>query len=346
MISFPSLKPFGERGNSSHKQRMIEVRGVCKSFRIFEKAPGLKASLRSLFRRRSFDRHALVDVSLKVAPGEIVGLIGANGAGKTTLIKILAGILEPSGGFAQVLGFTPFERKNEFRRQIALIMGQKMQLGWDLPAADCFLLLREIYDIDKRRCAERIDELSEALDVKRLLNVPIRRLSLGERMKMELMAALLHDPKVIFLDEPTIGLDIGAQHAIREFLKRYRARQKPAIILTSHYMEDIKALCERIVIMREGRFVYDGGLSEVLNQHTDHKVVTVHLDLDRPYDLTQGGLEIIAAEGAVVKIRAPRDHVTGTVARALETLPVVDLAIEEQEIGSIIERLMRRERAA
>lgn len=325
---------------------MIEVRGVGKKFRVFEKAPGLKASLVSLFRRRSFDRHALVDVSLDVAPGEIVGLVGANGAGKTTLVKILSGIIEPSTGYAKVLGFTPHERRDEFRRQIALIMGQKAQLWWDLPAADCFLLLREIYAIEKRRCAERIEELSEALEVKSLLNVPIRRLSLGERMKMELMAALLHEPKVIFLDEPTIGLDIGAQHAIRDFLKRYRARQKPAIILTSHYMEDIKALCERIVIIREGRFVYDGSLSEVLNKHTDHKVVTVHIDLDRPCDLTRTGLDILSSEGGVVKLKAPRDAVTAVVQRALERLPVIDLAIEEQDLGSIIERLMRREQSA
>jgi len=289
---------------------------------------------------------AVREVSFSLVRGEILGFLGPNGAGKTTLMKMLTGIIEPSSGNAKVLGYEPSRRSRALRKQIALVMGQKTQLWWDIPAFDSFQLLQRYYEIPDRDFKQRVDTLGSLLGVSKLFHVHLRKLSLGERMKMELMAALLHEPKVIFLDEPTIGLDIGAQHAIRDFLKRYRARQKPAIILTSHYMEDIKALCERIVIIREGRFVYDGSLSEVLNKHTDHKVVTVHIDLDRPCDLTTAGLEVLSAEGGVVKLKAPRDSVTAVVQGALERLPVIDLAIEEQDLGSIVERLMRRERAA
>ena len=226
---------------------MIRTRKLTKTFHVHEKEPGLKGSLRSLFRRKRIARHALVDVDLEVAPGEIVGLIGENGAGKTTLVKMLAGIIHPTSGEAEVLGEVPWKRANEFRRQIALVMGQKAQLWWDLPAADCFLLLREIYRIPEAAYQERLHTLAEMLDVGQHLKVQLRRLSLGERMKMELIAALLHQPRVVFLDEPTIGLDLSAQRAIRSFLLTYREQHQPAMLLTSHYMEDIERLCKRIV---------------------------------------------------------------------------------------------------
>ncbi len=217
-------------------------------------------------------------VSLKVSPGEIVGLVGANGAGKTTLVKILAGIVHPTSGEARVLGHVPWERHNDFRKQIALVMGQKAQLWWDLPAEDCFLLLKEIYRIPEKRYREKLDSLVYSLGVQGQLNTQIRRLSLGERMKMELIATLLHDPKVVFLDEPTIGLDLTAQRAIRDFILKYSQEHQPAVILTSHYMEDIERLCKRIIIMREGEFVYDGPLAKISGHLALHKVVTAKLN--------------------------------------------------------------------
>lgn len=246
---------------------MIEVSNLSKVFKAFRKEPGLMGSLKSLVKRDYREKHALRGVSLKIAPGEIVGLVGANGAGKTTLVKILAGIIHPSAGTARVLGFDPWKRQNDFKRQIALVMGQKAQLWWDLPASDCFILLREIYQIPKPDFDRRLAQLTSALRVGDELKTPIRQLSLGERMKMELIATLLHEPKVVFLDEPTIGLDITAQRAIREFLLDYRRTHKPAMILTSHYMEDIRQMCERMIIIRDGQFVYDGSLAEILNHH-------------------------------------------------------------------------------
>ena len=222
---------------------MIQANSIKKIYQIHEKEAGFKASLRSLFNRKWKDKVALNGVSLEVNEGEILGLVGANGAGKTTLVKILAGIIHPTEGEASILGFRPWERQNEFRRQIALIMGQKASLWWDLPAGDCFLLLKEIYQLSDSQFKESLDELSTALGVTDQLKTQIRRLSLGERMKMELMAALLHRPRVVFLDEPTIGLDLTAQKAIRNFLLDYRTRYRPAMILTSHYMEDIERRC-------------------------------------------------------------------------------------------------------
>jgi len=246
---------------------MIHVQNLTKTFRVHRKEPGLMGSLRSLFRRQWIDKHALKGVSLEVNAGEIVGLVGANGAGKTTLVKTLAGIIHPTAGDAQILGYTPWERRNEFRRQIALIMGQKAQLWWDLPADDCFLLLQEIYRLPDKEFRRNLDYLVEALGVTDQLNIQIRRLSLGERMKMELVAALLHQPKIVFLDEPTIGLDLTAQRAIRNFILEYRREHQPAMILTSHYMEDIERLCERIVIINEGEFQDCARVREAQSHH-------------------------------------------------------------------------------
>jgi ABC-2 type transport system ATP-binding protein len=219
---------------------MIEVDRLAKTFRVAKKAPGFVGSLKSLVRRETVAKEAVKGVSFRVDEGEIVGLVGANGAGKTTLVKMLAGIIHPTSGEARVLGFRPWERDDRFRRQISLIMGQKAQLWWDLPAADCFLLLKEIYRVPDETYEANLDQLSTMLEVKDELRVQIRRLSLGERMKMELIAALLHGPRAVFLDEPTIGLDLTAQRAVRDFLLAYRERHRPAMIVTSHYMEDIE----------------------------------------------------------------------------------------------------------
>ncbi|HUR46501.1 MAG TPA: ATP-binding cassette domain-containing protein [Candidatus Saccharimonadales bacterium] len=327
---------------------MIQVGNLSKTFRVHHKEPGLKASILSLVHRQFVEKIAVRNVSFQVNEGEIVGLVGANGAGKTTIVKMLAGIIHPTGGTATVLGFTPWERANQFRQQIALIMGQKAQLWWDLPAADCFLLLKDIYQIPSDRFRTTLDHLTEELEVKDQMNVQIRRLSLGERMKMELIAALLHSPKVVFLDEPTIGLDLTAQRAIREFLLRYREENRPAMILTSHYMEDIERLCRRIIILREGEIVFDGSLEEVVAGYADHKIVTAHLRKSANLAETNGaspGLELLGTVEEItrdfVRIRVERSRVAEVAAELLRRLPVVDLAIEEPEIGTVIERIQR-----
>jgi ABC-2 type transport system ATP-binding protein len=323
---------------------MIEVEKLSKTFSVHKKAPGLAGSLRSLVWREYVEKRAVRDVSFSVGKGEIVGLVGANGAGKTTIVKMLAGIIYPTSGRASVLGYTPWERDNRFRRQIALIMGQKAQLWWDLPAADCFLLLKEIYQIPEQNYRSSLDYLTTALEVKEQLNIQIRRLSLGERMKMELIAALLHSPRIVYLDEPTIGLDLTAQRSIREFLLRYREEHRPAMILTSHYMDDIESLCQRIIILREGEIVFDGGLADVVAKYADHKILKVHLRSPA----TSTNLSNLAAYGEVetstndlLRLRVSQGRVAEAAAELLRLLPVSDLAIEEIEIGTVIERIQR-----
>ena len=324
---------------------MIEVRSLSKTFHVHRKAPGLWGSVRSLVVRDRVAKHAVREVSFSVGAGEIIGLIGANGAGKTTLVKMLAGIIHPTSGDASVLGLRPWERDNAFRRQVALIMGQKAQLWWDLPAADCFLLLKEIYRIPDARYRETLDYLTEVLDARDELTIQIRRLSLGERMKMELIASLLHTPRVVFLDEPTIGLDLTAQRAIRDFIVNYRRDHQPAMILTSHYMEDIEQLCERIVILSEGRIVFDGLLRDVVERFARHKVITAHLQSssrqaeldDRIAQLGQ----VLEFNEHVVRLQVAREDVARASNALLERYAVADLAIEEEQVATIIEQIMQ-----
>jgi ABC-2 type transport system ATP-binding protein len=323
---------------------MIEAHGLSKTFTVHRKDPGLWGSVKSLFRREKVHKHAVRDATFRIDEGEIVGLVGANGAGKTTLVKMLAGIIHPTRGDARVLGFRPWERDNRFRRQIALIMGQKAQLWWDLPAADSFLLLKEIYGIPDDRYRANLDYLARVLDVAKELTIQVRRLSLGERMKMELIAALLHGPRVVYLDEPTIGLDLTAQKAIRDFILAYREQNRPAMILTSHYMEDIERLCRRLLILREGEIVYDGSLAGVVEKYADHKVVTAHLRKTNG-TVTRDGLEALgqvdACDDLTIRLRVPRGRVAEAAAELLRRYPVADLAIEEVEIGTIIEKIQR-----
>lgn len=302
---------------------MIEVKNLKKTFVSPVKEPGLVGSIKSLFAREYKSKDALKSVSLTIQQGEIVGLIGANGAGKTTLVKILAGIMHPTSGEASVLGHKPWERNNEYRRQMSLIMGQKAQVWWDLPALDSFLLLKEIYGISDEQYRKNIDFLSDTLQIKDQLKTQVRRLSLGERMKVELMAALLHNPRVIFLDEPTIGLDISAQKAVREFMKNYQREFRPITILTSHYMEDIKELCPRIVIIKEGEFVYDGSLSNVQKMLGDEKVLNV------------------TTESESFKLNVPRSELSKKTQEVLEQHNVLDLNIHDPSIEDIIESIMK-----
>jgi ABC-2 type transport system ATP-binding protein len=302
---------------------MIRIEKLRKTFVSHVKEPGLVGSVKSLFKRNFQIRDALKSLDLTIEQGEIVGLIGANGAGKTTLVKILAGIVHPTSGDATVLGYRPWERDNGYRSQMSLIMGQKAQVWWDLPALDSFLLLKEIYRIDEATYKKNVQFLAETLMIKDQLKIQVRKLSLGERMKVELMAALLHQPKVIFLDEPTIGLDISAQKAVREFMKNYQREFKPITILTSHYMEDIKELCPRIVIMKEGEFVYDGSLSNVQRMLGDEKVLSV------------------TTAKETLKLHVARSELAVKTQEILRTHEVLDLNIHDPSIENIIESIMK-----
>ena len=322
---------------------MIEVEHLRKTFRVPRKQPGLLGSLRSLFRRETVEVRAVEDVSFRVGEGEIVGLLGANGAGKTTIVKMLAGIVHPTGGSARVLGFDPWQRDDRFRAQIALVMGQKAQLWWDLPAADSFLLLKEIYQVPDDRYRETLGELTSVLGVSDEVRTPVRKLSLGERMKMELIAALLHRPRVVFLDEPTIGLDVNAQRAVREFLLAYRERHRPAVLLTSHSMEDIERLCKRVLIVKEGRLVFDGALDDVVARYAHDKLLTVKLDAAAGVVVDAAALasvgEVVEATAATVRVRVPRARTAAAAGELLARLPVADLAIEEDDVASIVGRI-------
>src|SRR5216110_1592453 len=256
---------------------VIEVQGLTKSFRTYKKKPGLGGALKGLFHREHQITLAVKDVSFSIEEGELVGFLGPNGAGKTTTLKMLSGLLYPTSGSAKVLGYVPWERKDGYRRQFALLLGQKNQLWWDLPARESLELNARIYGIPKEKFEKTVDELTALLAVRDKLNIMVRELSLGERMKMELIAALLHEPKILFLDEPTIGLDVISQKTVREFLREHNSRRKTTILLTSHYMTDIQELCQRVIIIDKGTIFFDGALSQVLDRFADFKIVTIHL---------------------------------------------------------------------
>lgn len=304
---------------------MIHVKNLSKTFTVNEKEPGLKGSFKSLFKRKIITKYALNNINFDIHEGEIVGLIGANGAGKTTLSKILSGIIHPSSGEISVLGTDPWKREISFRKKMSLIMGQKASLWWDLPALDCYLLLKEIYQINDEDYHTRLNFLAETLGIKDQLKVQIRRLSLGERMKVELIAALLHNPQVVFLDEPTIGLDLTAQKAVRKFLLDYRRQFNPCMILTSHYMEDIEELCERIIILKEGSIVYDGPLKDIIAKYANEKQIILTL-----------------MNGDIIKERAPRDGIGERISALLKSHDVLDMSVTEIEISEIIEKILRQ----
>ena len=265
-------------GDALGEPSLIAVTGLAKDYRVYDKPEGLLASVTGLFHRTSRLVEALKGVSLTVGRGEFVALLGPNGAGKTTFLKLLSGIITPTRGTARVLGHVPWERADDFRRRFALVMGQRNQLWWDLPAAESFRLHKEIYRIDTPRFERTRDELVDLLGVRPLLLQPVRELSLGERMKLELVAALLHEPEVLFLDEPTIGLDVVAQHTLHTFLSHVQTERQMTVVLTTHYMKDVAALCERVVVITHGDILYDGSLGDIVDRFTTHKIVTLDLD--------------------------------------------------------------------
>ena len=323
---------------------VIEVQKLTKTYRTYQKQPGFLGALKGLVHREYEEVHAARDVSFQVEEGELVGFLGPNGAGKTTTLKMLAGLLYPSSGTASVLGYTPWERHDGYRRQFALLLGQKNQLWWDLPARESLELNAKIYDIERRDMEETVTELTELLDVKDKLSVMVRELSLGERMKMELIAALLHGPKVLLLDEPTIGLDVLSQKKVREFLRHHNRSRKTTIILTSHYMADIEELCERVVIIDRGTIFFDGRLSEVIDRFADFKLITIECaDTACPNtELLRGLGEVVEESPARIQLKVKRDRVVPVCKQLFDQLPIKDIDIEDVPIEDIIGRIFNR----
>jgi ABC-2 type transport system ATP-binding protein len=317
----------------------ITVQELTKTFKVPEREAGFASALRSFVRRKYTAIQAVQQVSFRIGRGEIVGFLGPNGAGKTTTLKMLSGLLHPTSGQARVLGFTPWELKSDYLRCMTLVMGQRNRLSWDIPAADSFLLNQAIYRISDEDYKATLKELDELLELSPILRKPVRNLSLGERMKCELAAGLLHRPKVLFLDEPTIGLDITAQARIREFLREYNRRTGASILLTSHYMADVTALCERIIIIHHGQLKYDGGISELSHRIAPYKLIGVALGEVRECDLSCYGTLVNTENGDGKQyIQVKADEVTTITAQILQDLPVHDLTIEDPPIEDVIER--------
>src|SRR5688572_21235004 len=317
----------------------IAVRELSKSYRVGVKEPGLRGVLKHLLQRKHRDIHAVQGVSFALEPGEIVGFLGANGAGKTTTLKMLTGLIRPSSGHASVDGHVPFERKRAFLSSITLVMGQKQQLIWDLPALDSLRVNAAVYDIAPREAQARIGELAEMLDVAEQLNQPVRKLSLGERMKCELLAALLHRPKILLLDEPTLGLDVNAQEAMRRFLREYNQRHGATVLLTSHYMADIQALCPRVLLIHEGRLIYDGSLSGLVERFAPYREVRLDLAEAVSLEVLRRYGEVETLEGLRAVLIVERTRLTETVARVLAELKPRDLGISDPPVERVVGRL-------
>ncbi len=322
----------------------IEIKSLAKSYRIYQKKEGLRAAVSGLFRREYRLVEAVKGIDLTVEQGEFVAFLGPNGAGKTTTLKLLSGVINPTAGTARVLGFVPWRRENAYRRRFALVMGQKNQLWWDLPAAESFRLHQHIYRLEPENFRRTLDELTELLEVGNLLNQPVRELSLGERMKMELIAALLHSPEVLFLDEPTIGLDVVAQHNIQVFLREYQQRRKVTILLTSHYMKDVAALCRRVVIIAMGRIIYDGSLSGIVNGFSSHKVISLELaNGEMPGGFERYG-EVISIEPPKIKLRVERTKVPDVLGNILAAHSVADVSVEDPPLEEVIAEVFTSQR--
>jgi ABC-2 type transport system ATP-binding protein len=315
---------------------------LCKYYQVHQKEPGLVGSLRSFVRRKYHDVKAVDDLSFAIDAGEIVGFLGPNGAGKTTTLKVLSGLLYPTSGSVSVLGFTPSERRDAYLRQITLVMGQKQQLNWDLPAIETFLVNAAIYEIPDAQYKETLDELTELLELAPLLKKQVRKLSLGERMKCEIAAALLHRPQILFLDEPTIGLDVTMQTKIRQFIAEYNQRHKATVILTSHYMADVTALCQRVIVIDHGKLLYDGDLRALAEKIAPHKLIRIEFSHSlNGHRLEEYG-EVIKTRGQRAELLVPRDATPNVAARMLAELPISDVTIEEPPIEQVITRVFEQ----
>ena len=315
----------------------IEVRDLRKTYTVSERQAGVRAALVGLVRRRGHEVRAVDGISFDVTPGEIVGFLGPNGAGKTTTLKMLAGLLYPSDGTVSVLGHSPSRREKAFLRRITLVMGQRNQLWWDIPAIDSFELNRAIYRVPVDEYRRTLNELTELLDLGALLGKPVRTLSLGERMKCEVAAALLHRPSVLFLDEPTIGLDVTMQRRIRLFVQEYNRRHAATVLLSSHYMADVEALCRRVIVIHHGRLLFDGDLSELVRRFSPHRTIVVDLD-GVAADLSRYG-EVVQREDGQMALRVAKAETAAVTARLLADLPIADLTVEDAPIEDVIEQV-------
>lgn len=314
----------------------IRAEHLCKFYPVALKEPGFVGTVRHFLKRKYRQVEAVKGVSFRIEPGEIVGFLGPNGAGKTTTLKLLSGLIYPSAGWLEVAGHQPFKREHTFLRKITLVMGNKQQLIWDLPAADSFRVNAAVYEIPEGEFKKRVAVLSEMLLLEGKLNQPVRKLSLGERMKAELLAALLHRPQVLFLDEPTLGLDVNAQGAVREFLLEYNRRYRATILLTSHYMADITALCERVLMIHQGGLIYDGELSGLLERFAPYR--EVHIQLGKPIEKDRLELfgEVRELDGREARLLVRREDLVNRVSRMLHELPIDDLEVREPAIEEVI----------
>jgi ABC-2 type transport system ATP-binding protein len=323
---------------------IIEADGLTKIYRVSQKKDGFLGALRGIFQREYKEVRAVDSVGFTIEPGEMVAFLGPNGAGKTTTLKMLSGLIYPTAGTAQVLGYVPWKRDDAFRRQFSLVMGQKNQLWWDLPAADSFQLHQEIYSLTPQDFRHTLGELTELFGVNSLVRQPVRELSLGERMKMELIAALLHRPKLLLLDEPTIGLDVVAQATIQKCLRDYNASQGVTMLLTSHYMRDVEALCSRVLVISHGRLVYDGPLVGITEQFSRAKVVKLQFDGEEtPAELDQFG-EVVAREGPIAELRVERGQLAETLNGILDHFTVIDVSVQDPPLDQVIAHVFEEAR--
>src|SRR5436853_3881132 len=317
---------------------MIETSGLTKVYRTYRKERGLWGSIKGLVKRRYDETRAADHVSFNIEEGEFVGFLGPNGAGKTTVLKMLSGLLNPTSGEARVLGFVPWERRNEMKRQFSLLMGQKNALWWDLPAQESLELNRAIYGIDRKHFTRVVNGLAELLEVTDKMTVMVRELSVGERMKMELISALIHEPRVLFLDEPTIGLDVVSQKRVRDFLRIYNEQHRIVTLLTSHYMQDIEALCERVIVIDHGQIFFDGPLTEIVDRFSGYKILSLTFEKEATRDLSRFG-EVTEQTPVSVQLKVPRAKVTETCRRLLEACDVSDINVQEVPVEEVIRQL-------
>ncbi len=316
----------------------IEAHDLTKVYRTYRKERGLWGSIKGLVRRRHDETRAADKVSFRIDEGEFVGFLGPNGAGKTTVLKMLSGLLNPTSGDARVLGFVPWERRNEMKRQFSLLMGQKNALWWDLPAQESLELNRAIYGIDRARFNKVVGGLSELLEVQDKMNVMVRELSLGERMKMELISALIHEPRVLFLDEPTIGLDVVSQKRVREFLRIYNEEHRIVTMLTSHYMQDIEELCPRVIIIDHGKIFFDGPLTSIIDRFSGYKILSLTFENQAIRDFSEFG-QVIEQTPVSVQLKVPRARVTETCRQLLDACSVSDINVQELPVEEVIRQL-------
>jgi ABC-2 type transport system ATP-binding protein len=320
---------------------MIEVENLGKVYPVADKQPGLKGTLSHFFKREYRMVDAVKDVSFFVQPGEVVGFLGPNGAGKTTTLKMLTGLIHPTHGRVSIAGHVPFRRKPEFLQTITLVMGQKQQLIWDLPALDSLKINAAVYGISDHDFRHRVGELSAMLEMDDKLTQPVRKLSLGERMKAELLAALVHQPKVLFLDEPTLGLDVNAQVSVRAFLKEYNQRHQATILLTSHYMADITALCDRVLLIHKGQLIYDGALDRLLNQFAPYREVTIEMADEHSEKELEHYATLESLDGRIARFIVKQDALTGAIAALLDNLNVIDLTVTDPPVEEVIGRVFQ-----